>query len=147
HAPPEVRLHDGARRLLEQLLVAPLDGALPLAEVDDRALPVADELDLDVARLLDELLDVDAAVAEGRLGLRARGHELLLELGLVAGHAHAAAAAARARLDHDGVADVGGHARRLGHVADLAVGAGHDVDAGRLHGVLRHALVAHLADG
>src|SRR5690606_9170418 len=59
----------------------------------------------------------------------------------------AAAAAARARLDHDGVADVGGHAGGLGHVADLAVGAGDDGDAGRAHGVLRHALVAHLADG
>jgi hypothetical protein len=34
---------------LDELLVAALDGAVALAEVDDRAVPVAEDLDLDVA--------------------------------------------------------------------------------------------------
>ena len=40
--------------------------ALALAEVDDVAVLVGDDLDLDVARLLDVPLDVDVAVAEAR---------------------------------------------------------------------------------
>ena len=61
----------GRRRLLDDLLVAALDRAFALAQVDDVAVLVAEHLDLDVARVLDELLDEDAVVAEARLGLRA----------------------------------------------------------------------------
>ena len=63
-----------ARRLLDHLLVAALDRAFALAEIDDVAVLVAEHLDLDVARIDDELLDEDAVVAERglRLGARAR---------------------------------------------------------------------------
>ena len=61
------------RRLFEQLLVPPLDRALALAEVHDVAVLVAEHLELDVARRLDVLLDVDVADAEGGLGLALRG--------------------------------------------------------------------------
>ena len=40
----------GAGRLLDDLLVAALDRALALAEVHERAVPVAEYLHLDVAR-------------------------------------------------------------------------------------------------
>jgi biotin carboxylase len=56
------------RRFLDELLVPPLDRALALAEVDDVALGVAQDLELDVARLDHALLDVERAVAERRLG-------------------------------------------------------------------------------
>jgi hypothetical protein len=46
---------------------------------------VAEHLDLDVARLLDELLDEDAVVAEARLGLAAARREALFGLGVVEG--------------------------------------------------------------
>ena len=59
----------GRRRLLDQLLVAALDRAVALAEVDHVAVLVAQDLDLDVARPLDELLEVDARVAERGRGL------------------------------------------------------------------------------
>ena len=62
---------------LEQLLVAALDRALALAEVDDRAVMIAEHLELDVARVLDVLLDVDVADAEGRFRLALRGLERL----------------------------------------------------------------------
>ena len=71
----------GGGRLLEHLLMAPLDRALALAE-RDHALAVAEELDLDVARPLDVALAEDSVVAEGRLGLPLRGLDRLLELGL-----------------------------------------------------------------
>ena len=59
------------RRLFEQLLVPPLDRALPLAELDQRAVAVPDDLYLDVARVPDQRLEVDAAVPErgARFGL------------------------------------------------------------------------------
>src|SRR5262249_31969182 len=47
-------------RLLEHLLVAPLDAALALAEVDDAAGPVGGQLDLDVRASLDVRLEVEA---------------------------------------------------------------------------------------
>ena len=40
------------RGLLEELLVAALDGALALAEVDDLAVVVGDNLDFDVAQCI-----------------------------------------------------------------------------------------------
>ncbi len=67
----------------------------------DRAIVVADDLHLDMARLADQPLDIDAVAAEGglRLGLAARIG--LLQLGGVLDDAHAAPAAAGDRLDHD----------------------------------------------
>ena len=61
------------RAFLEQLLVAALDRALALAEMDDGAVVIAEDLELDVARVLDVLLDVDVADAEGRFRLALRG--------------------------------------------------------------------------
>ena len=60
-------------RLLPDLLVAALQRAVALAEMDGLAGAVAEHLDLDVARLLEIFLDVDGVVAEGGLGLGARG--------------------------------------------------------------------------
>jgi hypothetical protein len=59
----------GEGRLLDELLVAPLDRALALAEVHDAAVRVGQHLDLDVARLDHGSLEVDRRVAEGRTRL------------------------------------------------------------------------------
>ena len=85
---------EGRRRLLDHLLVAALDRALALVQVDDVAVRVAEHLDLDVARLLDELLDEDAVVAEAVARLVAAGREALEGLLVVVGDAQALAAAA-----------------------------------------------------
>ena len=55
------------RRLLDDLLVAPLHAALALAERVGAAVRVAEHLHLDVPRLVDVALEVDARVGEGRL--------------------------------------------------------------------------------
>ncbi len=57
------------RRFLDDLLVAALDRAFALAEIDDVAVLVAEHLDFDVAGIDDEFLDEDAVVAERRLRL------------------------------------------------------------------------------
>ena len=89
------------RRLFDELLVPPLDRALALAEVHHVAVMVAEHLDLDVARRLDVLLDVDVADAERGLGLALRGLERLAPAPAPTDDAHAAAAAAGDRLDDD----------------------------------------------
>ena len=57
------------RRLLDQLLVPPLDRAVALAEVDDVAVRVGEHLHLDVSRILEVALDVDRRVGEVGLPL------------------------------------------------------------------------------
>ena len=66
HCRPRFFVKQGARRLLDHLLVAALDRAFALAEVDDRASVIGEHLDFDMARVLDEALDEDPPVAEGR---------------------------------------------------------------------------------
>ena len=117
----------GAGRQLDQLLVAALHAALALAEVADGARAVADHLHLDVARARDELLDVDGAGAEGRVGLGLAARVGLVQLIDRRDHAHAPAAAAGERLDHDlrALAQALEEGPRLGG-ADGAGGSGQD---------------------
>ena len=143
---PHLLGHRDRRALLEQLLVAPLDRALALAEVDDGAVMIAEDLELDVARVLDVLLDVDVADAEGRFRLALRGLERLAQLLHVADDAHAAPAAAGHRLDDHRQAEVLGDLRRLLLAVDRAVAAGQDRHARLLHGAARARLVAEQAD-
>ena len=91
----------GRGRFLDHFLVAPLRGAVAFAERDHRAAAVAEELHLDVARDLDELLQVDAVVLEVVAPETAHGLEFLPQLLCRAAELHADAAAARGALEHD----------------------------------------------
>ena len=71
-------------RLLDELLMAALERAIAVPAVDECAVLVGEDLDLDVARPIDELLEVDAGVLERGLGLVAGGLEGGGEVGLVA---------------------------------------------------------------
>src|SRR5919201_610618 len=120
HPCAQIRVDRGRRRLLEDLLVAALDRALALAERDHVPVHVAEELDLHVARPLNEAFAEDGVVAERRLRLAPRGGERLAELVARAHDAHAAPAASRRRLDHQRNAELvrlaaldDGHACRL----------------------------------
>ena len=119
-----------ARRLLDDLLIAALDRAFALAEIDDIAVLVAENLDFDVARIGDELLDEHAVVAEARLRLGASARKSFLDLGAAVGDAHTLAAAARRRLDHHRIADLVGDLFGLLVVLDHAEKAGHGRDLG-----------------
>src|SRR5439155_16666742 len=121
-----VRAHRGAglgvdevaRRFLDDVLVAALDRAFALAEVDDVAVRVAQELDLDVARLLDVFLEKDAVVAKARPGLVLGAAEAVAQFGIGPGNAHALAAAAGSGLDHHRIADLAGDPDRTLGVGD-----------------------------
>ena len=82
--------------------------------MDDVAVPVGEDLHLDVARLLDVFFHVDAAVLEGLFGFLPGRVEAGLEADVVAGHAHATAAAAGRRLDQHREADLVGDAQGFG---------------------------------
>ena len=110
-------------RLLDQLLVAALQRAVPGG--DHRHVPVAvgETLGLHVPRPVQVALDEALAAPERRHGLADRGLVRLDDPGLVADHLQAPAAAAERGLDGDGQA-VAGHERLdLVHAADRAVRA------------------------
>src|SRR5208283_262754 len=129
-----------------QLLVPALDRAVAFAEMDDRAVLVAEDLDLDMARAEKRPLENETSVAEGVLSFRTGGAQRRVERLGRAHDPHAAPAAAGARLDHQRIADAPtffGEARRRLVGAVIAGGAGN---ARRLHARLGGALVAHGAD-
>ena len=96
-------------RLLDDLLVAALDRAVAHADGPRGALPVRDDLHLDVPRPGDERFEEHHAGAERALRLVAGALVGVRQLLAVGDLADAAAAAARRRLEHEGVADpVGG---------------------------------------
>src|SRR5829696_9083296 len=64
HPGPQLLADRGRGRLLDDLLVAALDRALALAEVDDAPARVAEDLDLHVPRRVDVALEEDGVVAE-----------------------------------------------------------------------------------
>ncbi len=98
---------------LDDLLVAALQRTVPLVEVDDIAVVVAEDLHLDVLRVDHRALEVDLARAErrGRLAGGLRG--LLTEVLGALDEAHAAPAAAGDGLDEDGELAAFGHAHDL----------------------------------
>src|SRR5450759_5845823 len=93
--------------------MAPLERTLSLSEMNDAPGPVSEDLDLDVPRFREVLLEVDAPVAEGPLGLGLRELERGRELLVGAGDAHAAASAPRDGLQQHGVADARREVHRI----------------------------------
>ena len=97
---------DRRGRFLEDLLVAALQRAVALAEVDRVAVAVAEHLEFDVARVGEIFLHVDGVVAERRARFgRCLAHQAF-ELVFVRHDLHAAAAAAGCGLDQDRIADL-----------------------------------------
>ena len=90
----------GSGRDLDDLLPAPLEAALALAEVDGPAGSVTGHLDLDVPRPRDEALDVELLPAEGAPGLLPAARPRAFELRDAPGGGHPAAAPAPRRFDH-----------------------------------------------
>ena len=116
---PGRRVETDGGRLLDELLMAPLDRAVARAENGDAA-RVPEELCLDMARPLEVPLAEHRAVAECRLRLALRGCERVVQLGRRANDAHASSASAGGCLDEERIADLGGRALRHGGDAGLA---------------------------
>ena len=147
HAAAQVGADDGGGSFFDDLLMATLDGALTLAEIEDVAVLVGEELDFDVAGALDEFFEIDLAGAKGARGLVAGGDEGGGQLGWRLDGAHALAAAAGCCLEHDGIADFFGDLEGFVggcEAADRAGGARH---AGTVGGGAGAGFRAELAHG
>ena len=147
------QINHGAGRLLDDLLVAPLQAALALAEKYSAALAIAEDLHLDVARRGQVALHEDGAVPEARQGLAGGLLDGLGQAGQVWHHTHAPAAASAAGLDQEGrlqpaglqlrPPDRRGHRRQLmgeqgrqgGHAAVLGQPLGGFLGAQGAHGL------------
>ena len=97
-----------SRGLLDQLLMAALDRAVALAQVDHVPVRVGKHLDLDMAGVVEVALDVDAGVGEELLALARGALEGLLEVVRGTRHPKALAAAASGGLAGDRVAGLVG---------------------------------------
>ena len=106
HRGAQLGVERGGGGLLEHLLVAALDGAVALAERDDGAVRVAQQLDLDVAGPLDVALAEDRAVSERGRRLPGRRLERLLQVGRRAHDPHPAPTASGGGLDEEGIAEL-----------------------------------------
>jgi hypothetical protein len=80
-------------------LIAPLRGAVALAEMHYVAVFVRKQLDFNVARVLNQLLNIHAVVPEERLGFGLCRLNLVFDFLFFVHGAYSSAAAARRRLD------------------------------------------------
>ena len=117
------RRQPGGRGLLDDLLVAALKRAVPVAEHHDLPGPVAEDLDLHVPGLPHQPLEEDAGGGEVGSGEPLDPGERVGHLALVVTGQHADAAPAAGGLDHDGKADPAG-------LGDGLLGGGQQPGAG-----------------
>src|SRR5215208_1956926 len=135
------------RRFLDELLVAALDGAVPLGEGYRLTMRVGENLYFDVPEPFEVLLDVDRAVAEVGPCLPARAEVGGLDFGLGLDNPHPLAPAAGARLDDQRIADLGADALDRLHALARTFGARDHGDARFGRGLAGLRFVAHPGDG
>jgi hypothetical protein len=85
-----------------------LQRAVALAEMNDPASAVTEDLDLDMTRPLQVTFEIDLAATEERRRLVLRDRQHVGELASVMSNLHAASATAGSGLDQDWVADRAG---------------------------------------
>ncbi len=126
--------------------MATLDAALALAQGHHAPVRVGEDLNLDVPRPLEILLEVHLAGAERLERLAAGRLERRPQLPLLTHEPHPLPSAPRRRLEQHRVAEPCGLGARLHHAAQRLGRAGDDGHPGRLHAAARGGLVTHGAD-
>jgi len=139
-------VHGRGGALLDDLLVSPLDRAVPLEQRDDGAVRVGQDLHLDVSGINHEALKEDGAVAESRGCFSFGSEDGLGQGGLVQHRTHAPTATTGGGLDQQRVPDV-----LRGLVQHVVVRVGHlgpwqCGNSGAGHGRLGRDLGAHRLD-
>jgi hypothetical protein len=146
HGFADAVVDEGRRGFLDDFLVPSLNRTLAFEQIDGVAKGVGDELDFDMVRSLDKLLDEHAIVAKAVARLVAAGVKAFGGLLVVVGDAQSLAATTGRGLDHDRVTDILGDADGGGGIFDGRVVAGDGVDLGFFSQLLRGNLVAHGGD-
>src|SRR5699024_10171049 len=106
HLRTKLRSQSDRRRFLDHLLVISLDRAVTLSQMDHIAVLVRHDLELDMARVLNKMLNVHGIVTECHLSFLLRRLKTVLELLRSLSHAHSLSAAAESRLDDDRISDL-----------------------------------------
>ena len=146
HRRAKLRTHAGRQRLLDHLLMAALQRAVALVEMDRVAVRVGEHLHLDMARRRDIFLDQHAVVAERILGLALGCFQHGFEIGMLVDAPHPLAAAAGDGLDQHRIADLISLLLEEGRLLAIAVIARHHRHPGLLHQRLGAAFQSHGAD-
>ncbi len=81
--------------------MAPLDRTISRADVDDIAMGIGEDLDLDVTRFLQVLLDVNLVTTKGRFCFRLRGLQRRAQIVPAMDEPHAMSAPSRGGFDHE----------------------------------------------
>ena len=134
------------RRLLDQLLVAPLQRAVAGAGDDDVAVFIGQHLRLDVPGSVEVALHEALAAAERRDRLPYRGLVEVGDLAHLAGDLHSPPAAAVDGLDRDRQTVLRGELEHLVGTGHRILGAGDQRCPGALGDVPGDGLVAEVAD-
>ena len=117
-----------------------LDGALPVVEVNRVPARIGKDLNLDMARFCEVLLDEDRRVAESGSCDPHPPLDRLFKPLLALDDVHADTAAARARLHDHRVTDIGGNLLCFIECGDALGRAGEDRDARLTHHPFRSDL-------
>jgi hypothetical protein len=131
---------------LDEFLVPALDRTVALEQVGDIAVTVAEDLNLDVARIDDRLFQEDLGAAEGAGRLGAYAVEVAAQTLGVGAQPDAAPAAAIGGLQHHRIAHLLGNGQGGLDVLEVALRSRDDRHAGRDHRRTGGHLVAHAAD-
>ena len=108
HPGPGRGVQQHRRRLFNDLLMPPLQAALPLSEVHHRAVRISQHLDLDMPRSGQVPFDEQGVVTESSQGLPAGASDGLGQVPRAVHHPQALAPATSGGLDQHRVADRGG---------------------------------------
>ena len=95
----DLLLHAIARRLLDDLLMATLHGAVAFVQMEHRAVFIGQNLHFDVFGLADEFFEKDGSIAESAFCLGLRLIEQFFEVFGLTHDAHAATTTTKGRLD------------------------------------------------
>lgn len=116
------------RSNLDDLLVSALYGAVTLVQVDNVAVVVTQQLDLNVLRLVEESLHENGAVAKCSFGLGSCSLEAFLQTLFIANNSHTTATTTVGSLDDDGEAKLVGEALNILVLFNRAWGTRDDRD-------------------
>src|SRR5882757_7265153 len=131
------------RRFFDQFLMAALDGTFALAQMNDFAVLIAQNLKFNVSRIFNEALGVNVGRAKGLLRLAARRFVRGQKFFLLAHHAHAATAAAGNRLHNQREAYFRGFFGQLFFALDRAIAPWNRWQTRAFHFTARAILFAH----
>ena len=142
----QFRRHARRQRLLNYLLVAPLQRTIALAKMNRVAVVVAEDLDFDVPGRGDKFLDQDPAGCECRLALAHGAFKRGIEISVLVDPPHATAAAAGSGLDQHRIADLVGLFPQEFRILAFTVITGNNRHTGALHELFGMVLQSHCAD-